>query len=335
VYLAIGEFGFILISTISFYKTGEHIVRKLRIKYLETVIRQHMAYFDFLSPGEVTTRATSDMELIQESITGKLSLTLIAVATFVGAFVIVFIQYWKLALILCSSIVVMALGGVIGVTQSVKLSKKALECYSYGAAVAEEAFSTMRNVAAHGIEDTFARKHFNHVSNAEAYAIKAGYTTAFMTCLMQGIPYLSYGLAFWQGSQFISTGEMKGSSVITATLAIVIGALAITRVTPNTQAFTSGIASASRIHKSIALRSSQDPLSTEGMTPQSVQGDIEFKDVGLMYPSRIDVKVFAGLDLAIRSGKTTAIVGPSGSGKTSICSLLERFYTPSRGKISK
>ena len=40
-----------------------------------------------------------------------------------------------------------------------------------------------------------------------------------------------------------------------------------------------------------------------------------------------------GLDLVAEPSQTTALVGPSGGGKSTILGLIQRFYTPSGGRI--
>lgn len=67
---------------------GEHITAKIREEFLQSCLRQNIAFFDKLGAGEVTTRITADTNLIQEGISEKMSLTLTAVATFLSAFVI-------------------------------------------------------------------------------------------------------------------------------------------------------------------------------------------------------------------------------------------------------
>lgn len=64
-----------------------------------------------------------------------------------------------------------------------------------------------------------------------------------------------------------------------------------------------------------------------------MEGEIEFQDVYFRYPSRPDVKIFAGFSLHVQKGRTMALVGQSGSGKSTIISLLERFYDPDSGKV--
>ena len=72
-----------------------------------------MVFFDMLGSGEVTSRITSDINIIHEGIASKLSLAITAAATFTTAFVIAFIEHWELALILTSTIFAMAVVGTI------------------------------------------------------------------------------------------------------------------------------------------------------------------------------------------------------------------------------
>jgi len=51
-------------------------------------MRQNIGFFDKLGAGEITTRITADTNLVQDGISGKVGLTLAAVATFITAFII-------------------------------------------------------------------------------------------------------------------------------------------------------------------------------------------------------------------------------------------------------
>lgn len=141
VYLGIGEFVTVYISTVGFIYTGEHITQKIRENYLQAILRQNIAYFDKLGAGEVTTRITADTNLIQDGISEKVGLTLTAIATFVTAFIVAYIKYAPLAGICTSTIV--ALVAIMGGGSSfiVKFSKLSLESYGAGGTVAEEVMS--------------------------------------------------------------------------------------------------------------------------------------------------------------------------------------------------
>ena len=333
VYLGIAMFIFVYISTTGFFYTGERITRKLKFAYLEAIVRQNIAFFDIVGSGEVTNRISSEMDLVQEAISGKLSLSLTAAASFSAAFVIAFVEYWKLAFILTSSLVIMLTVNVVCTKLSVKYSRASLGSSSSAAAVADEAISSIRYATAFGLQNALAKKYYGHLLNKEKSSVKTRFALAVTTSTFMAVLGLSYGLAFWQGSRFINNDEMSGGSVVTIVMAIVIGSLAVSRVAPNTQAFMSGIAAASSILNTIGRRSSQDPLSEEGIKPDFVRGDINLRGVSLIYPSRKQVKVLTNFDLDLPAYKTTAIVGTSGSGKSSIVGLIERFYDPIQGQI--
>lgn len=78
VYLGIAEFVVTYFATVGFIYTGEHISGKIREHYLESCMRQNIGFFDKVGAGEVTTRITSDTNLIQDGISEKVSLTLAA-----------------------------------------------------------------------------------------------------------------------------------------------------------------------------------------------------------------------------------------------------------------
>lgn len=335
VYLGIAMFVSVYITTVGFYYSGERITRNLRRAYLKTIISQNIAFFDTLGTGELTTRITSDITLIQEGITGNLSFSLTAAATFISAFVIAFVEYWKLALVLSCTVVVLTVTGVFGVALPVKWTKQSLACYSSGATVAEEAISSIKHVTAFGIQEKLALRYDSHLKAAEGPGFKAGVMMALMNSLSNAIPYLSYALSFWEGSRLIAAGEMSVPGVTTTTLAIVIGAWAVGRVAPNAKAFVSSMASATVILDSIARQSPQDPLSDHGKRLKNDNLDINFRGVQLIYPSRQEVTVLEGFDLVIPACKTTAIIGESGCGKSSVIGLLQRFYSPTKGQICK
>lgn len=333
IYLAIGEFITIYICTVGFIYTGEHIAGKIREQYLAAILRQNIAFFDKLGAGEITTRITADTNLVQDGISEKIALTLTAVATFVTAFIIAFIKYWKLTLILTSTVfAIVAIMGA-GSTFIIKYNKQSLESYALGGTVAEEVISSIRNATAFGTQDKLARQYDANLTEAEKWGTKLKMILAIMIAGMMGVIYLNYGLSFWQGSRFIVSGEMTLSEVLTILLAIMIGAFSLGNVAPNAQAFTTSVAAAGKIYNTIDRVSPLDPNSEEGEKLEQVEGTVELQNIRMIYPSRNEVVVMEDVNLRVPAGKTTALVGASGSGKSTIVGLVERFYDPVGGKV--
>jgi ABC-type multidrug transport system fused ATPase/permease subunit len=76
-----------------------------------------------------------------------------------------------------------------------------------------------------------------------------------------------------------------------------------------------------------------DSSSPLGSTPDSITGDIQFKNIKFRYPTRPEAPVFNGMNLHIKAGQVVALVGQSGCGKSSTVGLLERFYDPLEGEV--
>ncbi len=66
--------------------------------------------------------------------------------------------------------------------------------------------------------------------------------------------------------------------------------------------------------------------------PESIQGELEMRDVDFTYPN--GTQALHKVSLQIRPGKITALVGLSGAGKSTIVNLLDKFYQPQSGSIT-
>ncbi|KAK3322314.1 P-loop containing nucleoside triphosphate hydrolase protein [Apodospora peruviana] len=333
VYLAIGEFVTAYIATVGFIYTGEHVSAKIREHYLESCMKQNIGFFDKLGAGEVTTRITADTNLIQEGISEKVGLTLAAVATFVAAFVIGFVSYWKLTLILLSTVVALMLCMGGGSRFIVKYSKQNIGAYAEGGSVAEEVISSVRNAVAFGTQDRLARQYDTHLTRAEFFGFRVKGAIGMMIGCMMAILYLNYGLAFWMGSRFLVDGAVPLSKILTVMMSVMIGAFNLGNVAPNIQAFTTALGAAAKIYSTIDRLSPIDPSSDAGAKLEHVKGTIRLENIKHIYPSRPEVVVMEDVTLTVPAGKTTALVGASGSGKSTIVGLVERFYSPIEGTV--
>ena len=71
----------------------------------------------------------------------------------------------------------------------------------------------------------------------------------------------------------------------------------------------------------------------EGVHPENIRGEIEFKGVTLYYPARPQRRVLNDLSFKIEPGSICAFVGPSGGGKSSVMSLIQHLYEQSAGQV--
>jgi ATP-binding cassette subfamily B (MDR/TAP) protein 1 len=162
-----------------------------------------------------------------------------------------------------------------------------------------------------------------------------------------------YGVGLWFGSKLISDqlenrdecsfldgnvpdeSCIQGGDVMICFFSILFGGMNLGQGSPGIASFKKACRTAGDVYKIIDRKRPIDASNdAQGMSPSSIDGVIEFKNVHFSYPERKEHKVYSGLDLTIASGETVALVGPSGSGKSSAVQLIERFYDPSEGAVT-
>src|SRR5438270_6672663 len=74
----------------------------------------------------------------------------------------------------------------------------------------------------------------------------------------------------------------------------------------------------------------RDELPAGVRSPQTVIGDIEFRNLNFAYNG---TPVLHDVNLRIPAGTSLAIVGPTGSGKTTLVSLIPRIYDAPAGTV--
>jgi ATP-binding cassette subfamily B (MDR/TAP) protein 1 len=321
------------ISIVGFSYTGQRITQQIRELYLRAIFRQNIAFFDFLGSGEVTTRISSDMNLVQDGIGQKIGLFVAGVSGFITAIIIGFIRSPKLAGIMISAtlalfIVIGSCGVFMKKNQVVSINQ-----YATAASLAEEVLASARNVAAYGTQPRLEHKYKGILTTASNFDFKAKFWLSMMISGLMGILNLQYALAFWQGNQFLQKGELGVANILTVIMSTMIAGFSLGNIMPHVQAFGAATAAATKVFNTIERKSPIDPETDNGDIPDSLIGNIEFRNIKHIYPSRADTTVLTDFNLQVPTGKMIALVGASGSGKSTVVGLLERFYLPMEGQV--
>jgi ATP-binding cassette, subfamily B (MDR/TAP), member 1 len=114
---------------------------------------------------------------------------------------------------------------------------------------------------------------------------------------------------------------------------VLIGSFSVAEIAPNLQAFTLALSACAKIYETVDRVPKIDIYSKEGERRKEVAGNLEFRKISFIYPSRPEVQVLDKVDIVVPHGETTALVGASGSGKSTIVALAERWYDPLEGQV--
>ena len=319
---------------------GERLVRKMRQRYLRAVLRQDMAFFDTLKPGEVGTRLSADLLTIQNGTSEKMGILISSLSYFVTSYIVAFIKLPKLAGQLVSLLPAFAIVSVFGSRFVAKAQKNTSTHLSHASSLAAEALNNLPVVQAFGSQPRLSNIYQSHLELARKQGTLKALAAA---CVMGSLFFVGYSanaLAFFSGSNLIASSGNPGTvgSVYTVIFLLLDASFIVGQIAPYLQTFSAASGAGQALRETIDKQSPIDGTDTvSGIMPQP--GDVqdiavELEDVEFRYPARPDEKALQGLSLHVPAGHRVALVGLSGSGKSTVASLLQRFYDPTSGRVT-
>ncbi|KFK33735.1 hypothetical protein AALP_AA5G052800 [Arabis alpina] len=315
-------------------RTGERQTARMREKYLRAVLRQDVGYFDLhvTSTADVITSVSSDSLVIQDVLSEKLPNLLMSASAFFGSYIVAFLMLWRLTIVGFPFIVLLLIPGLMYGRALISISRKIREEYTDAGSIAEQAISLVRTVYAFSNE----RKMISKFSTALEGSVKLGLRQGLVkgiTIGSNGIIFAIWGFMSWYGSRMVMYHGAKGGTIFAVVICMTYGGSTLGRGLSNLKYLSEAVVAGERITKVIKRVPDIDSNNLEGQILEKTRGEVEFKNVKFVYPSRPETSIFDNFCLRVPSGKTVALVGGSGSGKSTVISLLQRFYDPVEGEI--
>lgn len=326
-----GIFSFFRVYIFSY--VTENAMLALRKDAFSTIIRMPMQFFNERRVGDLSSRLSSDITTIQETLT-------VTMAEFIRQTVIIvvgigwLVSYsYKLTLVMLLSLPVIIIVMVLFGRFIRKLGKNTQDKVAESSVIVNESLTGIVNVKsfANEIHETtrFTQSIFSIKDIAMKSAVWRGMFGTFIIIFLFG----ALGLVMGVGAYLQSTGELPGDVLgkfifITGLVAGSIGGLASQMGT--LQRSIGVIESVMEILSFKTEEISLDPIKIEN----PLKGDISFSSVSFHYESRPDVPVLKDVTFRAQPGQQVALVGSSGSGKSTIAALLQQFYLPVQGTIS-
>lgn len=324
---------FSFLRVVIFNNVTENTLRDLRNTAFERMIFMSMNFFDVNKVGELTSRVSSDISQIQDTLRTTIAEFFRQIIIILGGVAFLFLISWKLALIMLSTVPIMALLAVVFGRFIRKLSKQAQDFAAESNSIIEETLSGISNVKAFTFE-FFAIKNY-HVKTQKIrnLNIKSGiwrglFVSFIIFCLFGAIVFIVWqGLIMTQGPnpelssegfyQFVLFTIMMGASV---------GSLP--DLYANIQKTFGAIENLMGI-----INDSTEKDELRGELKEGIFGKISFNEVSFSYAQRADIPVLKEVSFEINKNAQVALVGSSGSGKTTIASLILNFYQAQKGEI--
>ena len=325
-----------LATSLRFYfvtKLGERVVADLRKSLYAHVLTLDQAFFLETRTGEVLSRLTTDITIIENLVGTTLSLSLRNLLTLIGAVAVMLVVNPQLTLFVAVLVpAVLAPMFILG-RRVRRLSVTAQDRFADAVAYADETLDALDTIQAFGREGTAAGAFGGFVEVAFKASRARIRARAIMTGVVIGVVFGGVAIVLWSGAHAVLAGGMSGGTFFQFLALSVLGASSVGvlgEVWGEVQKSAGAMERISEILGSephIAAPVPATPL------PKPPRGEVAFEGVRFHYPGREDLPALEDFTLIVRPGERVALVGPSGAGKSTVFRLLLRFYDPQTGAV--
>ena len=289
-----------------------------------------LKYFDDNKTGTIMSRIINDLFDISELAHHGPEDLFLSIIMLAGAFTIMAIIYWPLALIVFASLPIMLVFAAKNrLAMSDAFKKTRVEIGEVNAGL-ENSIAGIRVSKAYTNKD-YENERFDEGNRrfvkvrSLAYKVMARFIsgTTFIGDVLQVILYVAGGL-------FCIFGKIDLADFTAFIMFISIFMNPVRRLISFVEQYQNGITGFERFCEIMDCEPEED--SPDAVDVGDLKGDIEFDSVSFTYGDR-DHEVLHNLSLKVKAGNTLALVGPTGGGKTTICHLIPRFYEITDGSI--
>lgn len=309
---------------------GGRVLIDLRLQLFERLQRLSLAFYESQRVGDLMSRLTADVGLVQQLVTADMTNYVVAPAVVSVGIAVMFAINWKLTLFLIvfaplTAYVVARTGRRIG-----RLTRSQQERIADLNARLHERLASIRIIQSF-TRECYEIDQFRGLNeNTFEAMIRVARLGAFAPQAIQCMSTVSVAIVATYAGVLIIRGELALAGLMfyfaltqrVGYYFVKFGALHL-RVNQS-------LAALARVGE-VLSREPDVRERPEAATLAPVTGHIALRGVTFSYPE--GEVVLDAVNLEIAPGEVCALVGPSGAGKTSLANLIMRFYDPTEGNV--
>ncbi|MEI7898098.1 MAG: ABC transporter transmembrane domain-containing protein [bacterium] len=316
-----------------FVHVAEKTLADLRQSTFNHLIRLPMKFFQHRRVGELNSRISSDITLLQDALTSTLAEFLRQLIIIIGGISLLMVTSFKLTIFMLAIVPVIMILTVFFGRYIRKLSKQAQTQVADSNTIVEETLQGIQSVKSFTNEFfEMARYRTKTIDIAQTGIQNGKLRGAFSSFTILGI-FGAMTAVIWKGAALLAAGELATGELFSFVIySMFIGGT------------IGGMADVfARVQKFIGATEDLLEIFNEPVEPvaeiasispaQVLHGSIRFDSISFFYPSRPEMQVLTDVSVDIRPDTLVALVGPSGAGKSTFVSLLLRLYDPVAGHI--
>ncbi|MDX1627970.1 MAG: ABC transporter transmembrane domain-containing protein [Fulvivirga sp.] len=313
-----------------FAQVSERAMADVRGDVYSRMITLPIWFFDKRRVGELISRITTDVSMLQDTFSITLAELFRQSVTLLVGTIVIFVIAPKLTTFMLLTFPVMVIAALIFGKFIKKLSKKTQDKLADANVIVEETLQAVNVVKAFSNELREAARYKRSLKEVVTTALKAA---TYRGALISFIIFVLFGGivgVIWYGASLVQSGDITIGELVSFVIytAFIGGSIAgLGNIIGQVQR---AIGASERVLE--IIKEDPEPINS----PQSsvkIEGAITFDNITFAYPGRKEINVLKGLSMHIEPGQKIALVGPSGAGKSTVIQLLMRFYNSESGQI--
>jgi len=321
-------------ATSWFYRCGESALADLRRETFARLIGMPMSFFASRRIGELSSRLTNDLTLLQDTLTMTIQQTLRQSLLMAGGIFMVAWTSLKLSGLMISTFPVLVLVAIIYGRYIRRHAREAQDRLADAGTVLDESLQGIANVKAFGNERLEIARYSQHLDSFLRVILRTARLRASMVSFIIFGVFGSIVLVFWFGAHLMLAGQLTFGELTRFVLYTTFVGGSVASFAEVTSQVQKTLGATERVRELLQESPEIDSRHAAATTPPPrFQGSVRFDGVSFRYPSRNEIPVLQNLSLDVAAGESIALVGASGAGKSTIVSLLLRFYEPDSGRI--
>jgi ABC-type multidrug transport system fused ATPase/permease subunit len=315
-----------------FAHVTEHMLADLRRDTYAHLLRLPMSFFARRRVGELNSRLSADVALLQDTFTTTLAELLRQLIIIAAGIVLLARLSPELTLTMLASVPVVVLVAVLFGRFIGRLSRQVQDRIADTNVIVDETLQGIQSVKAFANEAWESVRYGHSVLSARALAMRGarwrGALVSFIILCMFG----AIILVVWRGVNLQREGLLTNGELVTFIMYSVFVGASIGGIPEHVNTVLKAIGATERLmdlHDEVG-----EPVSLDARKQRiELLGRIAFEGVSFHYATRADVPVLRDVSFTAEPGQRIALVGPSGAGKSTVASLVLRFFDPVQGTV--
>ncbi|MCA9981878.1 MAG: ABC transporter ATP-binding protein, partial [Anaerolineales bacterium] len=309
---------------------GERAIADIRNEVYDHVMHLSLKFFNDRRTGELVSRVTNDVSLLQVAITDNLVALLRQVVTLLGASVLLLWLNWQLTVVILIGIPIVSLTMVFLGRRIRMASKQVQDQLAEAANVLEETVSGVRIVKSFAREPYEIGRFGERVLATYEAAMYRAKIQAILAPIIGFMAFASIVTTLWIGSYQVIAGTLTAGGLVAYLVYTMLVATPIATLAGLYGQFLSAVGASERLLDLLDTESDIKQLPDAQPLP-SIIGQVAFEGVSFHYGA--DMPVLRHIHFTAEPGQIVALVGPSGAGKSTLVNLIPRFYDVVEGAI--